>query len=155
MLAKSVNCFKVASAMLLLSGSLLLAGCPHLQLVAQYDATTFEETIRVGREVDLFYGRLLELPPDERHYAPFQDRYIEIDADLRALARRNAARALNSQSREISESILGFWGRYREKHKSRNRYDDAAFDRDRFTRLFNAAAAAEEVKRLKDDDRTD
>lgn len=156
MLAKSVNhCFKSVCALLLLGAILLLAGCPHLQLVAGYDAKTFEETIRVGREVDLFYGQLIELSPHERRYAQFAERYVEIEADLRALVRRNAARALNSQSREISESILGFWNRYRDKHKAADRYDDAVFDRDRFTRLFNAAAAAEEAKRLEDGDRTD
>lgn len=168
-----------------LAFTLLLAGCPHIQLVAHYDATTYEETIRVGKSVDLFYANMLEVRNDERVYAKYADKYNEIEADIRSLVRRNAARQLNQESRTITEDILGFWQKYRCYHKNRYRsrplsgdevcdnYDEcrepkddkqktcvspkgypaARLDRNRFSRLFNAVAAAEEAKKLQSGDR--
>ncbi len=161
--------------------ALLLAGCSHIQLVADYDAMTYEETIRIGRSVDLFYANLLEVKNDERAYAKYTDKYIEIEADIRSLVRRNAARELNQESKTITRDILGFWEKYRCNHKNRYRsrplsgdevcdnydeckdinderlkaaclsrkgYPTARLDRDRFTKLFNAAVIAEEAKKL-------
>lgn len=130
-----------------------LAGCSNLQLIASYDEKTYEETIRIGREVDLFYAKLVDVLPDKRRYAPYADRYAEIEADIRSLVRRNAARPLNSESSKINNQILKFWTQYRDKHREKDAYSDARFDRERFFRLFNAAAAAEEVKRLQKGDR--
>lgn len=137
----------------MLLAALCLAGCSNLQLVASYDEKTYEETIRIGREVDLFYARLVDVPKNELRYVPYSDRYAEIEADIRSLVRRNASRTLNSESQKICKQILKFWTQYRDKHRSKNAYDDAVFDRERFDRLFTAAVAAEEVKRLQDDDR--
>ncbi|MDO9234745.1 MAG: hypothetical protein Q7U28_01770 [Aquabacterium sp.] len=130
-----------------------LAGCTHMQLLASYDDKTYEETIRIGREVDVHYARLVELAPELRHYAASAPQYVEIEADIRSLVRRNAARPLNEESQKISGQILKFWTQYRDKHREKDAYPDARFDSDRFSRLFNAAVAAEEVKRLQTDDR--
>ena len=162
----------------------LLASCSHIQLVADYDATTYEETIRIGKSVDLFYATILDTKNEERVYDKYAAKYIEIEADIRSLVRRNAARELNQESKTISNNILGFWEKYRCNHKNRYRnrplsndeicdsydeckdikdeqqksactsrrgYPTAKFDRDRFSRLFNAAAAAEEAKLSPDD----
>jgi len=130
-----------------------LAGCSNVQLVGTYDEKTYEETIRIGREVDVFYAKLIDVSTEKRRYAPYADRYAEIEADIRSLVRRNAARPLNSESSKINGQILKFWTQYRDKHREKDAYSDARFDRERFFRLFNAAAAAEEVKRLQKDDR--
>lgn len=130
-----------------------LTGCPSLQLVATYDEKTYEETIRIGREVDVYYAKLVDVPPAERRYASSATQYAEIEADIRSLVRRNAARPLNSESQKITGQILKFWMQYRDKHREKDAYPDARFDRERFFRLFNAAAAAEEVKRLQTDDK--
>lgn len=147
----------------------LLAGCPHLQLIAEYDAKNFEETIRVAKSGDVFYGGMLEMPDGERSYAKFSARYVEIEADIRSLVQRNAARELNTESRRISETILGFRHQYRKAHQERDAarsrepdavrtaamplYDGARLDRLRFNRPFTAAAAAEEAKKLRAGDR--
>ena len=133
--------------------SALATACAPIRLVADYDATSVEETIRVGKRVDLFYGKVVELDTAARVYAPFAEDYIEIEADIRSLVRRNTARPLNSESTQISKIILGFWTQYHEKHKTKNRYPDARFDRRRFERLFDAALSAEVAKRLGADDR--
>lgn len=130
-----------------------LSGCPSLQLVAAYDEKTYEETIRVGREVDVFYAKLVDVPLADRHYASSASQYAEIEADIRSLVRRNAARPINGESQQITGQILKFWMQYRDKHREKDAYPDARFDRERFFRLFNAAAAAEEAKRLQADDK--
>ncbi len=130
-----------------------ITGCQSLQLVASYDEKTYEETIRIGHKVDVYYAKLVDVPLAERRYASSAVQYAEIEADIRSLVRRNAARPLNSESQEISGQILKFWMQYRDKHREKDAYPDARFDRERFFRLFNAAAAAEEVKRLQTDDK--
>lgn len=137
----------------LLATAVLTAACRHVQLVADYDAASVEETIRVGKRIDVFYGKMVELDTAARVYAPFADQYIEIEADVRALVRRNTARPLNSESTQIARTILSFWTQYHDKHKTKDRYPDARFDRRRFERLFDAALSAEVAKRLGAEDR--
>lgn len=148
--AQRIGGWSVLWALLLTLG---LAACSHVRLVAPFDEKTYEETIRIGREVDLFYARLVDVPLAERRYAAYAERYAQIEADIRSLVRRNAARPLNDESHTIVLRILTFWTQYRDKHREKDAYADARFDRERFFRLFNAAAAAEEVKRLQSDDR--
>jgi len=130
-----------------------LTSCAQLRFVSEYDVKTFEETIRIGKRVDAFYGKLIELAPDQRTYSQFSGDYVDIEADIRSLVRRNTSRQLNVESKQISEDILAFWQQYKEKHKTKNAYPDARFDQQRFERLFNAAAAAEEAKKLKTGDK--
>jgi len=127
--------------------------CAPVRLIADYDATTYEETIRVAKRVDVFYGKVLELEAKDRLYAPFAPDYVDIGADLRSLVQRNASRALNSESRRISQIIVDFWEQYQAKHKANNAYADASLDRRRFTRLFEAALSAERAKQLASEDK--
>jgi hypothetical protein len=87
---------------------LTLGGCT-IKLVADYDSTTFEEIIKVGKKVDRFYGDLLETPSSDRHYDKYADKYVEIETDLRSLYMRNKVRALNDESTRISEITLNLW----------------------------------------------
>ena len=137
----------------LLATALLSVACTHVQLVADYDAASVEETIRVGKRVDLFYGKVVELDTAARTYATFADQYVDIEADIRSLVRRNTARPLNSESTQIAKTILGFWVQYHAKHKKADRYQDARLDRLRFERLFDAALSAEVAKGLPPGDR--
>lgn len=133
---------------------LTLGGCT-IKLVADYDSTTFEEIIKVGKKVDRFYGDLLETPSADRHYEKYADKYVEIETDLRSLYTRNKARALNDESIRISEIILNLWLKYKTNHATKNGYGDgvAKLDRERFTRLFISAADAETAKKLDPDDK--
>lgn len=148
---------KWAGAWLAMAVGLLLAvglGACTVKIVADYDASTFEEVLRVGKEVDRFYGMLLEAPQGERPYSKYSIQYVDIETDIRSLVTRNQARPLNKESTQISETILKFWGRYKDKHKANNGYSTgtANLDRNRFERLFKAAAAAEEAKNLQSSD---
>jgi hypothetical protein len=131
-----------------------LAAC-SIQLVADYDSTTYEEILRVGKKVDLFYGNLLEAPEKDRPYAKYSEKYVEIEADLRSLYMRNKSRPLNQESTEISRIILNLWVKYKQAHRDRNTYSsgNAKLDRARFERLFISAANAEAAKKLEADDR--
>lgn len=133
---------------------LSLAGC-SVKLVADYDNAAFEEVLAVAKEVDRFYGTLLETPPAQRKYASFADSYVELETEMRAMLRRNKARALNSESTQIAEIILRQFTRARERHKTTDAYGDgvARLDRDRMTRLFASAASAEEAKKLSAEDK--
>lgn len=131
-----------------------LAAC-SIQLVSDYDATTYEEILRVGKKVDHFYGTLLEAPDKDRPYAKYSEKYVEIETDLRSLYMRNKSRPLNQESTEISRIILGLWVKYKQAHRERNTYStgNAKLDRARFERLFDSAANAEAAKKLDPVDR--
>ena len=126
-----------------------LASC-SVQLVADYDSTTYEEILRVGKKVDLFYGNLLEVPEKDRKYSNYSEKYVEIETDLRSLYMRNRSRPLNQESSEISRIILDLWVKYKDAHQKRDAYSSgiARLDRGRFQRLFGSAADAEAAKKL-------
>jgi len=135
--------------------ALLGLGACSIQLVADYDSTTYEEILRVGKKVDHFYGSLLEAPEKDRKYARYSEKYVEIETDLRSLYIRNKSRPLNQEATAISESILGLWMKYKQAHHDRDGYSTgiAKLDRNRFSRLFGSAADAEAAKRLDPEDR--
>lgn len=139
---------------LVLALAVAAAGC-SVKWVADYDDATFEEILRVGKKVDRFYGDLLEADASGRAYARFGSRYVELETDIRSLVTRNSARALNEESTRISEIILTLWVKYKDRHKQAGAYTDgnARPDRNRFVRLFAAAASAETAKKLSADDR--
>lgn len=126
-----------------------------IKLVADYDATAFEEILAVGKKVDKFYGTLLETRANERPYAKFANDYVSMETDIRSMLVRNQARALNSESTQISEIILKLMTKYKDRHRARDTYTDgnAKLDRNRFTRLFASAASAEEAKKLDADEK--
>ncbi len=148
------NVFSVWQLLAILGIVFALDGCA-IKLVADYDSTTFEEIIKVGKKVDRFYGDLLEAPATDRQYQKYADKYVEIETDLRSLYTRNKARALNSESTKISEIILKLWVKYKTNHADKNGYGEgvAKLDRGRFTRLFISAADAEVAKKLDEEDK--
>ena len=145
---------KVLPFIVLLSSALLFVGC-QVKLVSDYDSATFEEILKIGKKVELFYGELLEIPANSRPYQKFASQYVEIETDIRSLYIRNQARALNKESTEISTITLNLWLKYKTLHAQKDGYPDgiAKLDRKRFTRLFVAAADAEASKKLDADDR--
>lgn len=134
--------------------AVFLIGCT-VHLVADYDSATFEETLKVGKKVDRFYGDLLETKSGERSYQKFSERYVDLESDIRALLTRNRARALNKESTEVVAITLKLWVKYKENHKARDTYSDgnAKLDRNRFARLFTAMASAESAKKLDAEDK--
>lgn len=138
--------------------ALLLAvsasGCA-VKFVADYDSAAFEEILATAKKVDKFYGTLLETKAESRQYLSFTEQYVTLETDIQGMITRNQARALNSESTEISQIILKLFTNYKERHKTRNTYIDgnAKLDRKRFVRLFASAASAEEAKKLSSDDK--
>ncbi len=139
---------------LLLLVAFALNGCT-IKLVADYDSVAFEEILKVGKKVDKFYGDLLETKVVDRGYQKFAPQYVEIETDIRSLVTRNKARALNQESTQIAEITLNLWVKYKDAHKAKDGYSDgiAKLDRNRFVRLFAAAASAERAKILEADDK--
>lgn len=126
-----------------------IQGCT-IKLVADYDAKVAQEIINVSKEVDKFYGELIETSDSDRTYNRFKDKYIKIEVDIRALIVQNKSRPLNDESISIAETTLDKWLKYKKSHKEKNTYkvDLAKNHRKRFTRLFTAMSVAEEAKKM-------
>lgn len=144
---------KPATAVILIWWPLLLAGGLNgctVKYVADYDAATFEETIRVSKQIDRFYGELLETSVSDRPYRKYVSRYIDIETELRSLHLRNTVRPLNSESEKIIENILALWQKYRQRHRQKDIYSDgnAKFERERLARMFISALNAETAKNI-------
>lgn len=119
------------------------------RFVSPYDEKTEEAIFNASKLIDQFYGNLLDTSEDERKYSNFSDQYVLIESELNALVLRNRVRSLNEDSIDISERILKLWKKYKERHKSEDRYSTgkARLDRDRFARMFSYAARAEGAKK--------
>ena len=130
--------------------AVLIQGCA-IKLVADYDANVAQEIINVSKEVDKFYGDLIETSDSVRTYAKFKERYIQIEVNIRALIVKNKARPLNDESISIAETTLAKWLKYKDKHKEKGSYKAALakIHRKRFTRLFTAMSVSEEAKKMK------
>lgn len=148
-------------------------GCA-IKLVADYDAELSNEIVNVSKQVDKFYGELLETTYSDRSYETFKDRYIAIEVNIRALVLQNKARPVNEESISIAKTTLEKWLKYKEKHKdnwtnyqltegeankieAKDIYKDtlAKNHRKRFTRLFTAMSVAEEAKKMKSEEAND
>ena len=125
----------------------VVTGCTW-RYVADYDATVVEEINRISKKVDVFYGKLLETPADERGYQRFKDTYIDIEADLRLLLRRNEIRPLNTETTQQITTTLNLWLEDKAKHEKNDTVSDfiAKKHREQFCRLFVAMAKGEIAK---------
>ena len=145
----------IARRLVLLTLLLIAAAACSVKFVADYDAATFDEILKTGKLVDRFYGDMLEAPEAQRKYATYSARYVEVETDIRSLLTRNQVRAKNTESIKINETILTLWMKYKDNHQKNDTYRTgvARLDRNRFLRLFAAAADAEAAKRLGTDDK--
>ncbi|MBA4417181.1 MAG: hypothetical protein C0392_04630 [Syntrophus sp. (in: bacteria)] len=106
------------------------SGC-SVRLVSQYDADTEKAIVDTAKKTDLFYGKVLELPQDQRHYASLSDQYVSIETDIRSLVLRNEARRLNAESIEQSKILLNLWLGIKNDHRCRQDMAKLKDDNDR------------------------
>lgn len=133
--------------LLLLTVAVTLTGCT-IQLVADHDQETEDEIVRLAREVDLFWGQLLDTPEPERPYEAFRADYNRLESDLRALVLQNEIRPLNEASTQQARTALALWQEDREHHRAEDGFSDflARRHRHQFERIFRAMALGESVK---------
>ena len=140
----------VWSVCLVFLGLLALGGCT-VKLVADYDTATYEEILRVGKDVDKFYGSLLEAPENTRSYKNYAEKYVDLEATIRSLYVRNLSRPLNKESTRITKIILDLWIKTKNLHQANTKKTystgNAEIDREKFQDLFMSAATAEEAKK--------
>ncbi len=131
--------------------SLLLfnfTGCTGVKILADKDTKIYNETLKVGKNIDSFYVKLLKKEQSKRNFQTYSEQYIEIETELRSLYIKNKSKSLNDESIKISKSILGLWVKYKAKHQLENNYSNgnAKLDKNRFVRLFVSALNAESSK---------
>lgn len=123
------------------------AGCTY-RYVSQYDPEVEEEIYIISKKVDVFFGKLLETSKDERTYQQFKNEYIEIEADLRLLLRRNEIRALNDETVAQIKTTLELWLDDKTKHVQKETVSDfiAKKHQEQYSRLFIAMIKGETAK---------
>jgi len=127
----------------------MLSGCT-VKYVAEYDSSIKEETVQIAKKVDLFWGKLIDTPVDDRKYDAFKDQYNEIETDIRGLLIKNQIRELNKVSTRQVNNLLDLWIEDKDIHKSSDTFSDfeAKRHRKQFVRVFIAIAKGEEVKKM-------
>lgn len=142
---------KVAGLILTAVVLAVTAGCP-MRFVADYDSAVVEEIFLISKKVDMFFGKILETSGENREYDNFKNTYIEIEADLRSLLRRNEVRAFNEPTIKQINIALELWQSDKAKHKEKNTVSDfiAKSHRKQFARVFVAMAQGEIAKDIKD-----
>jgi hypothetical protein len=106
---------------------LMLAGITSctVSLVPSYDKEITGEVNKLMKEIDVFYLTMKEMPPEERNYDFFVEKYISIEADLHTMYLRNKVRPLNEESTENCLIALEKWRKYKARHKERDSLSDA------------------------------
>jgi PBP1b-binding outer membrane lipoprotein LpoB len=129
----------------------LVNGC-SVRYVAEYDAAIKDETVKIAKQVDLFWGQMLETASEDRSYDKFKDQYTVIETEIRGLLMKNKIRALNNLSTAQVETLLELWIEDREMHKKDNTFSDFLANRHRkqFVRVFIAIAKGEDAKNMSD-----
>lgn len=122
-------------------------GCTQ-QYVADYDERVVEDVHVISKKIDVFFGTLIETPQDHRGYQACKDTYIDIEADLRLLLRRNEIRPLNDETIKQINIALRLWLDDKAKHEEKNTVSNfiAKKHREQFGRLFIAIAKGEMAK---------
>ncbi len=140
---------QMATLGLLVTLLLNVTGCA-VKFVSDYDPAVKEEIIRVAKEVDQFWGALLDTDRAQRSYDNFAEQYNQIESDIRALVMRNEIRLNNAESTRQAQIALELWSEDRALHKQNNNFSDfeAKNHRRQFTRLFTTMAKAEEAKKM-------
>lgn len=138
---------RITCVFLLFIAVIATTGCA-VRYVADYDAVVLDEIICISKKVDMFYGEILETSADRRGYEDFKGKYIEIEADFRALLMRNEIRAFNEQTTKQINIALELWLDDKAKHKEKNTVVDfiAKRHRKQFARVFTAMAKGEKAK---------
>jgi hypothetical protein len=122
-------------------------GCTY-RYVADYDPYVVEDVYAISKRVDVFYGKLIETPANGRAYLSFRDTYIDVEADLRLLLRRNETRPLNEETTKQINVTLNLWLDDKTKHEEKNTVSNfiAKKHREQFGRLFVAIVKGEIAK---------
>lgn len=125
------------------------SGCA-VSYVADYDASVKEDIIRVAKQVDLFWGNLLDTTPAERPYDNFKDEYNRIETEVRGLVMANEIRPLNEETTKQAQIVLELWVEDKAIHKQDDGFSDFVAKRHRkqFNRIFIAMAKGEEAKNI-------
>ncbi|OUL58391.1 hypothetical protein [Pseudoalteromonas ulvae] len=136
--------------------SLMMQGCAY-KWVAKYDAALVAETLVVAKQVDRFYGHLIESPHSHRPYENYKTEYIDIEVNLRSLMLQHKTRSLNDESIAIAQITLDKWLKYKQAHQEKDSYKTVLANnhRARMTRLFTAMVVAEEAKNMYQDQSSD
>lgn len=127
----------------------VVSGCTY-HYVADYDAQVVEDINLISKKIDIFFGKLMETPAQERTYQQFKDAYIEVEADLRLLLRCNEIRPLNQETTKQINITLKLWLDDKAKHEQKNTVSNfiAKKHREQFCRLFVAMAKGELAKEM-------
>ena len=134
---------------LLAIASLTICACT-VHYVADYDASMKEEVVEVAKEVDQFWGALLDTDASSRKYEFYKKEYNEIETDIRGLVLRNEIRPMNKETTRQAQIALELWCEDRRIHKKNDTFSDfeAKSHRKQYLRVFTAMAKGEEAKNI-------
>ncbi|KJY93457.1 hypothetical protein TW84_03740 [Vibrio neptunius] len=126
---------------------MLLSGCT-LRLVAPYDPQTVQQAQSIERDIDYFYLSMQALPESQRRYEDFAPQYLNIDAGVRGLERRQQRREQNQETIKQAQILADFWQQDMRAHKKKQTLSDFLIKRriDQYERLIDALIRGELAK---------
>ena len=127
-----------------------LSSC-NVHYIADYDSSVKDEIVQIAKNVDLFWGEVLDISKEQRSYSKFKDQYNQIETEIRGLVIKNEIRPLNEASTKQAKIALDLWIEDRTNHRKNNTISDfeARLHRQQYLRAFIAMAKGEEAKKDK------
>ncbi|SBS31054.1 hypothetical protein MSP8887_01420 [Marinomonas spartinae] len=127
---------------------LLTAGC-SVQLVSPYDERTVEQMEKIDQKIDHFYLILQSVPAKDRSFKDFSSGYLDIDAQIRSLERRQEIRDKNQETLKQTKILASLWQQDIAAHKKKNSISDFMIKRRmaQYQRLMSALIKGELAKK--------
>jgi len=122
-LQNRTNLFFISVFML----SILFFGACKVLLMPKYDEKLVEQIENVSKSIENLYLTMLTSTKEEdggRAYAFFSEQYESIENELQSLFTKSKVKKYNDGAVRICEIAVGFFTKYKEKHKSDNSIND-------------------------------
>lgn len=99
-----------------------IAGCNSIKLVPDFDASISEQILETAKKVDAHYINMLGMFTESMTALPYDSvskGYQEIEIELNSILLKNKVRELNSESIQVSTTVLETFQKYKQRHKEK------------------------------------
>lgn len=112
----------IKSLSIVLITLLFIGGCKTIKLVPDFDASISEQIMDTAKKVDAHYITMIGMFNDSitaLSYEEVHEGYEVIEIELNSILLKNKVRELNSESIQVSSTVLDTFVKYKDRHKSK------------------------------------
>ncbi len=101
-----------------------LSGC-RVTLVPPYNEELESQIVTTAKLTDKLYLSIIDAAADNKAYAVYADKYLEIEAEINSILLKNEARPKNADFIVIIKNLQEHFKQYKNDHKAKKTLSDA------------------------------